>query len=65
LFGPVMFVWFTMIAIMGCVHLADNLSIFKAINPFYAINFLIHYKGAFILLGRSISLYYRCGSFIQ
>ncbi len=51
MFGPVMFIWFTMIAILGCVHLLDDLSIFKAFNPYYAINFLIHFKGAFILLG--------------
>ena len=51
MFGPIMFVWFTMIAILGCVHLLDDLSIFKAFNPYYAINFLINYKGAFILLG--------------
>jgi KUP system potassium uptake protein len=51
MFGPVMFVWFTMIAVLGVIHLLDAPSIFKAINPYYAINFLIHYKGAFILLG--------------
>lgn len=51
LFGPVMTVWFTMIAILGCIHLLDDLAIFRAFNPYYAINFLIHYKGSFILLG--------------
>ncbi|MEP6684285.1 MAG: KUP/HAK/KT family potassium transporter [Parafilimonas sp.] len=51
MFGPIMIIWFTMIAILGCIHLLDNLSIFKAFNPYYAINFLINYKGAFILLG--------------
>ena len=51
MFGPVMFVWFTMIAILGLIHLTDDFSIFKAFNPYYAINFLINYKGAFILLG--------------
>lgn len=51
LFGPVMFIWFTMIAILGCVHLLDDLSIFRAINPYYAIYFLTHYQGSFILLG--------------
>jgi KUP system potassium uptake protein len=51
MFGPVMFVWFTMIAVLGVIHLLDAPSIFKAINPYYAINFLINYKGAFILLG--------------
>jgi KUP system potassium uptake protein len=51
MFGPIMFIWFTMIAILGCVHLLDNLSIFKAFNPYYAINFLVNHKGAFVLLG--------------
>lgn len=51
LFGPIMLVWFTMIAVLGCIHILDDLSIFKAFNPFYAINFLVNYKGAFVLLG--------------
>ncbi len=51
LFGPIMFLWFTMIAVIGCIHLFDDLSIFKAFNPYYAIDFLINYKGSFILLG--------------
>ena len=51
MFGPIMFVWFTMIAILGCIHLLDDLSIFRAFNPYYAINFLVNYKGAFVLLG--------------
>jgi KUP system potassium uptake protein len=51
LFGPVMFIWFTMIAILGLIHLKDDLTIFRAFNPYYSINFLINYKGAFILLG--------------
>ena len=51
LFGPVMTVWFTMIAILGCIHLLDDLAIFRAFNPYYAIDFLVHYKGSFILLG--------------
>lgn len=50
-FGPVMFIWFSMIAVLGILHVADDLSIFKALNPFYAVTFLINYPGAFILLG--------------
>lgn len=51
LFGPIMFIWFTMIAIMGSIHLLDDLTIFKAFNPYYAIEFLVNYEGAFFLLG--------------
>jgi KUP system potassium uptake protein len=51
MFGPIMFIWFTMLAVLGCVHVFDELAIFKAINPYYAIQFLIKYPGGFWLLG--------------
>ena len=51
LFGPIMFIWFTMLAVLGIYHIFDDLSIFKAINPYYAINFLANYPGGFWLLG--------------
>ncbi len=51
LFGPIMFIWFTMLAVLGSIHLADDLSIFKALNPYYAIRFLTHYPHGFWLLG--------------
>jgi KUP system potassium uptake protein len=51
LFGPIMFVWFTMLAVLGAVHLFDDLDIFKAFSPYYAIDFLIKYPHGFWLLG--------------
>ncbi len=51
LFGPIMLLWFSMIALLGIIHLQDDWAIFKALNPYYAIKFLTTYKGAFILLG--------------
>lgn len=51
LFGPVMFIWFTMIAILGISHLADDLSIIRAFNPYYAVKFLASHPGALGLLG--------------
>ncbi len=51
MFGPIMFVWFTMLAVLGLIHLFDDLSIFKALSPHYAIQFLIKYPGGFWLLG--------------
>ena len=51
LFGPVMFIWFTMIAILGISHLEDDLSIIRAFNPYYAVKFLASHPGAFGLLG--------------
>ncbi|MFT4094968.1 MAG: KUP/HAK/KT family potassium transporter [Niabella sp.] len=51
IFGPLMFIWFTMIAVVGALHLTDELTIFKALSPHYAIGFLIHYPHGFWLLG--------------
>lgn len=51
LFGPIMFIWFSMLAVLGAVHVFDDLSIFKALSPHYAINFLREYPGGFWLLG--------------
>ena len=51
LFGPVMLIWFTMLAVLGLVHLFDDITILRAVNPYYAINFLIAYPNGFWLLG--------------
>jgi KUP system potassium uptake protein len=51
LFGPIMLIWFTMLLVLGLVHVFDDLSIFKALNPYYAISFLKNYPGGFWLLG--------------
>lgn len=51
LFGPVMMLWFLMLGILGGYHIFDDLSILKAFNPWYAINFLVNYPSGFWLLG--------------
>ncbi|MBK7308981.1 MAG: KUP/HAK/KT family potassium transporter [Chitinophagaceae bacterium] len=51
LFGPFMSVWFGMLAILGLVHLSDDFTIFRALNPYYGIRFLVTYPEGFWLLG--------------
>ena len=51
LFGPIMFLWFLMLMILGGMHLTDNLNIFKALNPYYAIRLLTLYPNGFFILG--------------
>ena len=51
LFGPVMFIWFSMLAVLGIIHLSDDFSIFRAISPYYAVKFLTLYPHALWLLG--------------
>lgn len=51
IFGPIMFIWFTMLAVLGALHVFDDLSIFKALSPYYAFEFLRIYPDGFWLLG--------------
>ena len=52
LFGPVMAVWFVVLAALGLFHIGDNLAILKALSPHYALAFLFTQpKVAFVALG--------------
>ena len=51
LFGPIMFIWFAMMAVLGSSHLVDDLGIFKALSPVYAIKLLTIYPKGFWILG--------------
>ncbi|MGY3750780.1 KUP/HAK/KT family potassium transporter [Vagococcus acidifermentans] len=51
-FGPVMFCWFTFLGLMGLINFTDNLSVLRALNPYYAIKVLVspeNKAGIFIL----------------
>ena len=51
MFGPIMFIWFSMLAILGVIHLTDYPGIFKSFNPWYAVNFIRTHPNALWLLG--------------
>jgi KUP system potassium uptake protein len=40
-FGPVMVLWFSVLTVMGLVHISDDPSVLAAINPWYGIQFLL------------------------
>jgi KUP system potassium uptake protein len=52
-FGPIMFIWFLMLALLGLrqFYLANNWTVFKAFNPWYAIKILTVYPKGFWILG--------------
>jgi KUP system potassium uptake protein len=50
-FGPIMTIWFLMLAILGLVHFSEDLSILKAFNPYYGIRILVVYPHGFFILG--------------
>ena len=52
LFGPVTVLWFTVLAVLGVVHIAQNPAVLWALNPHYALEFLLAHPGiAFVALG--------------
>ncbi|MDF3047656.1 MAG: potassium transport protein Kup [Candidatus Midichloriaceae bacterium] len=54
-FGPIMILWFVAISVLGVMGILQNPSIFRALSPYYAINFLISNGIAgFISLGAAI-----------
>ncbi len=52
-FGPIMFVWFSMLAVLGLhqLYVAGDWHIFKAFNPYYAVKILFMYPKGFWILG--------------
>ncbi len=50
-FGPIMSLWFCMLAALGLMHTSDDFSVFKAFNPYYAIKLLTTYPNGFYILG--------------
>jgi KUP system potassium uptake protein len=50
-FGPVMFIWFAMIGILGGKEILKHPEVLEALNPYYAYNLLVNYPSGFWLLG--------------
>lgn len=51
MFGPMMLTWFLMLAMLGVLHISDDLTILKAFSPHYAIELLTQYPKGFWILG--------------
>jgi KUP system potassium uptake protein len=52
LFGPIMVVWFSVIAIVGITEVAKDPAVFQALSPSWAIRFMVHYGAAgYLVLG--------------
>ncbi len=51
LFGPLMFVWFSMLGVLGAMHVGDYIPILQAFNPLHAIRLLTSNPEWFLILG--------------
>lgn len=50
-FGPIMFIWFTMMGVLGVNYIIQNPMILKALNPYYAVHLLVANPSALGILG--------------
>lgn len=52
-FGPIIFLWFTFLGVMGVMNMVGDWSILQAINPIYAIRLLVspYNKAGIFILG--------------
>jgi KUP system potassium uptake protein len=70
-FAPVTVVWFVTMAVLGALHIGDDPSIFLALNPVYAVKFvlfnpsmgLIIFAGVFLAVTGGEALYADLGHF--
>ena len=52
LFGPIMVMWFTVLAVLGLIQIVQGPGVLSAINPLRAIDFVLgHPQSAFFALG--------------
>lgn len=49
MFGPIMMVWFSTLAILGVLNISSNPEVFAALNPLYGLMFLIENRGIAIV----------------
>lgn len=50
-FGPLMFIWFSMMGVIGVLYVVEMPEVFKAINPYYAYHILVTYPNSWFILG--------------
>lgn len=51
LFGPLMLLWFSMLGVLGAMHIGDYIPILQTFNPLHAIHLLTSNPEWFLILG--------------
>lgn len=50
-FGPIMFIWFAMLGVLGISKMGANLEIFSAFNPYYTYKLIQSHPSGILILG--------------
>ena len=51
IFGPLMFIWFSTIGILGLLYIVRAPEVFYALNPYHAVKTIIQHPNALLLIG--------------
>lgn len=55
-FGPIMLVWFVTLAVLGIIHVSDDLEVLTSINPYYAFRFFVDHTTVSLAVLGSVCL---------
>ena len=55
-FGPIMLLWFIVLALLGILHIIRNPAVLLALSPTYAIGMIVHYKLLSLIALGSVAL---------
>ncbi|KQU52861.1 potassium transport protein Kup [Bosea sp. Leaf344] len=55
-FGPLMLIWFTVLAGLGIYHIADDVGVFASINPYWGVRFFYDHPGVSLAVLGSVCL---------
>ncbi|MFN3671935.1 MAG: KUP/HAK/KT family potassium transporter, partial [Bosea sp. (in: a-proteobacteria)] len=55
-FGPIMLIWFTVLAGLGIYHIADDVGVFASINPYWGVRFFYDHPGVSLAVLGSVCL---------
>ena len=55
-FGPIMLLWFIVLALLGILHIIRNPTVLLALSPTYAIGMIVHYKLLSLIALGSVAL---------
>lgn len=56
IFGPVTFIWFLALGYFGFIHIFDDMSILRALEPWHALSYVIDSPGVSFVVGGSVFL---------
>lgn len=48
-FGPIMLVWFGVLLYLGLINIAGNMTVLKALSPYYAYDLVVNHGGFWVL----------------